>query len=143
MRDPAELLPHRPPMLLIDRLVESEPGRTVCEVDIGPDASFFVPGRGVPAWIGIEYMAQAVAAMAGLDAEAAAKAVPIGYLLGTRRFSTDVDWFPDGVTLRVEAEEAVFDDNGLGAYNCRISGPGVSAGCRLTVYRRPLQDRTE
>ena len=56
-----QLLPHRPPMILIDRLVWTNGVATVCEVTIGPH-SMFIQAVGVPAFVGIEYMAQTVAA---------------------------------------------------------------------------------
>ena len=41
----------------------------VATVEIREDIPFFVVGDGVPAWIGMEYMAQAVAALAGIRSE--------------------------------------------------------------------------
>jgi ApeP dehydratase len=60
----ADLVPHKGPMCLLDRLIEVEEERLVAEVMVS-DSSLFSRGGTVGAWVGIEYMAQAVAAWAG------------------------------------------------------------------------------
>src|SRR5262249_45980544 len=59
-----ELLRHGPEMTLIDRLVSYDQQKSVAAVEIGPASRFF-DGDGVPGWVGIEYMAQAIAAHVG------------------------------------------------------------------------------
>ena len=49
-----------------------------------PEAGLFVEDGQVPAWVGIEYMAQAIAAWAGCRARAAGKPPQLGFLLGSR-----------------------------------------------------------
>ena len=60
----AELLPHDPPMVLIDKVLSYDENSLVAEVAIRPDSAF-CGANGVPGWVGIEYMAQAIAAHAG------------------------------------------------------------------------------
>ena len=62
-----ELVPHRPPMLLLDRVLSYDGECVVCETVLGPDSPFVEQGH-VPAVVGIEYMAQTIAAGAGLSA---------------------------------------------------------------------------
>ena len=59
-----------------------------------PDNPYFVPGLGVPVWVGIELMAQAIAAHAGLGARREQKPPRAGMLLGTRRFEASAAYFP-------------------------------------------------
>ena len=71
-----EILPHRDPMLFIDRVISLEEGVLTAESDIKPDASFFkghFPGMPImPGILIIETVAQAGALLAALtqDVEA-------------------------------------------------------------------------
>ena len=76
---------------------------------------FFEPGQGVPAHIGIEYMAQACGAYAGLQALAAGEPVRVGLLLGTRRYLAQVGWFEAGQALDVKVTE-LFRDGSIGMF---------------------------
>ena len=62
-----ELVPHRPPMLLLDRVLSYDGECVVCETVLEHDSPFVEQGH-VPALVGIEYMAQTIAAGAGLSA---------------------------------------------------------------------------
>ncbi|MEM9056134.1 MAG: 3-hydroxylacyl-ACP dehydratase [Pseudomonadota bacterium] len=130
------LLRHREPMLLLTGVIETGPTHAVVEVRIDERASFFQAPEGVPAWVGIEYMAQAVAVLAGSQATDEGGGAPLGYLLGTRSYRCEVPWFTAGTTLRVRCEEQLFDDNGLGVYACAIDAERPLAEARLTVYRK-------
>lgn len=129
----SELLPHRGRMLLLDEVVASGPGFVSCRVSIRPD-SVFLEGGGVPSLVAIEYMAQTIAAYAGLQARSQGLPVRIGYLLGTRELALDVDFFRVGDELLVEAHHQ-FGDERIGAFDCRVvvGGHVVAAG-RLNVY---------
>jgi len=122
-------------MLLLDSLLGYETGRATSRICISPDSSFFIPGKGVPAYIAIEYLAQTIAAISGMEALEAGTATPIGYLLGTRKFQCNVAWFEDGCELQAEATEDYLDGQGMGAYLGKVTGNGVEASCRLTVFR--------
>lgn len=134
-----ELLPHRGRMLLLDEVVASGPGFTACRVVIRPDSSFVEGGR-VPGLVAIEYMAQTVAAYAGLEARGQGRPVRIGYLLGTRELSLEIDEFQVGDDLLIEVHHQ-FGDELIGAFDCtvRCRGRIVASGC-LTVYQGGRED---
>ena len=94
----ADVLPHRGPMVLLSRILEHSEQHTVCAVDIRIDAPFVEPAGTVPAWIGLEYMAQCVAAHAGLRARAHGEPVRTGFLIGSRRIDVRTSGFPVGQT---------------------------------------------
>jgi len=135
-----ELLPHDPPMVLLDRAVTYTESELVAEVDIRPD-SILCAADGVPGWVGIEYMAQAVAAHAGYQGRLAGEPPRIGYLLGTRSYQSTVAVFPIGATLTVHIE-ALFVEMGLGAFSCRIELDGIIATATINVYQ-PADDSME
>ncbi len=134
---PADVLPHAAPMLLLSRVLSWTSDSLVGEVDVSADSPLAEPGLGVPRWVGLEYMAQAAGALDGIRLREAGRTVPPGYLLGTRRL-TEVDgYFPSGATLRITVQEIVQSDDGLGIFACRIEDGRRSFGCQLTVYRPP------
>ena len=129
-----ELVPHAGPMSLLDRLIAVEGERLSAEVVVPADGLFSHDG-GVGAWVGIEYMAQAVAAWAGWQSRQAGEAPRIGLLLGTRRYRCSVARFAAGQRLQVDIERGYQADNGLGQFDCRIQAEGVEvASALLTVF---------
>ncbi len=131
--DIRDLLPHDQPMILLDGIDEvSEHGLTA-RVDIGPQ-SLFAEQQGVPAWVGLEYMGQAIAAYAGVRARRTGTPVQIGFLVSTRRYLPGCAYFPPGVRLTVAVEAITEGDTGLQVFECRIRGPGIDARAKLNVY---------
>ena len=93
---------------------------------------------GVPAYVGIEYMAQAVACWAGCQARMRGLPPPLGFLLGTRRYASHVPMFTCGHVLRVEARRELMGDNGLGVFACRIlQGDMELAAANISVFEPP------
>ena len=136
----SDLLPHDPPMVLLDRVMSFDEQNLVAEVDIGPE-SLFCTDAGVPGWVGIEYMAQAVAAHAGARARLEGDAPSIGYLLGTRSYKCSIVEFPVGATLKVHIH-ALFVEMALGAFSCRIDMDETVAKATINVYQ-PDADEPE
>jgi predicted hotdog family 3-hydroxylacyl-ACP dehydratase len=130
------LLPHAGAMILLDRVIEWDAERIVCERIVRRDEPFIQTG-GLPAWAGVELMAQAIAAWNGCQLLAAGSTVRPGFLLGTRTYRADVDSFPPGTTLTIEAVRSFHDEDGMGAFTCRIDAEGMHAEARLTVFSPP------
>jgi predicted hotdog family 3-hydroxylacyl-ACP dehydratase len=127
-----ELLPHGPAMTLIDRIVSYAATRTVASAVVTERNPFF-DGAGVPAWIGIEYMAQTVAAHAGLAARLRGDAPSIGFLLGTRAYASTVSTFPVGATLTIEVAPVAFEV-GFATFDCSIAMARVVATAVVSTY---------
>ena len=77
------------------------------------------------------------ASKAGLIGAAKALAIELGFLLGTRKFECNVEHFPAGAELQIHALRSLEDDNGMGVFECHLSGPGIHASARLNVFRPP------
>jgi predicted hotdog family 3-hydroxylacyl-ACP dehydratase len=127
-----ELLPHGPQMTVIDRLVSYEPKRSVAVADIDDRSPFFEHG-GVPAWAGIEYMAQTIAAHAGFAARLRGERPAIGFLLGTRAYSSLVAEFTPGAKLTISVELEVADA-GFASFKCAIETDRVVATAIVSTY---------
>lgn len=95
-----DLVPHGRPMVLLDEMVEWEPGRAVCNVTLRPDAPF-VEGDSVDALATIEYMAQAVAACLGYEAYRGGAGVRVGMIIASKRFTLHQDSVPVGAHVVV------------------------------------------
>jgi len=130
-------VPHRGAMSLLDSVERRDELSIVARVRV-PAEGLFVAADGVPAWVGIEYMAQAVAAWSGARAQAGGGSPRIGYLLGSRRYEATVAAFAIGAELQVFAQCELMGDNGLAMFDCRITqdGRGLASG-RLSVFEPP------
>ena len=135
-------VPHRGALSLLDGVESCDEHRIVAHVRV-PSTGVFATAEGVPAWVGIEYMAQAVAAWSGRRARAGGGSPRIGYLLGSRRYEAAVPLFEAGARLQVFAECELMGENGLGMFDCRVEQDGrVLASGRLSVYEPP-QDQED
>lgn len=121
-------------MSLLSRILNHGDGWLRAEVEITPE-SIFAEERGVPAWIGLEYMAQTIAAYAGLQERLVGKPPKIGFLLGTRNYTTSVDYFAPGQVLTITAEVEMVGANGLNVFDCEIRGKNVQAQAVVNVFQ--------
>ncbi|PLP99067.1 ApeP family dehydratase [Cupriavidus pauculus] len=130
-----ELVPHAGAMRLIDELLEADATHGVARATVRP-TQLFVDDAGMPAWIGVEYMAQTIAAWAGMQAREAGRSPVPGFLLGTRRYVSDVPAFAAGsvLTIRVQLEMAgeVAADGALSMFACTLTQDGREVA-RATV----------
>jgi predicted hotdog family 3-hydroxylacyl-ACP dehydratase len=132
-----ELLPHRPPMLLLDQALGMEGEWFSARVGIRPGIPFFADGE-VPAWVGLEYMAQTVGAYNGALGIARGGSPRPGMLLGTRAYTAAVPAFRDGLELEVRVRIDIFQDGGVSSVDCRIMAAGGElAQAQITVIEAP------
>jgi predicted hotdog family 3-hydroxylacyl-ACP dehydratase len=134
--DIRSLVPHSGPMVLLDRVVSVDEESLCAEVRIRAD-SLFCNSGGVGAWVGLEYMAQAIAAYAGYSARLRGEPVKIGFLLGSRRYECRRPIFPVGSVLRVSVR-VLHNANGLASFECRIDDTTEQlATANVTVFQPP------
>lgn len=120
------LVPHEGAMVLLDRLLAADEETACIEVSIHA-GTLFCDGQGVGAWVGVEYMAQAIAAHAGYAAHLRGEPVKVGFLLGARRYSCSQSAFALGSVLHIHVRREVQGDNGLSAFECRIEDAATAA----------------
>jgi predicted hotdog family 3-hydroxylacyl-ACP dehydratase len=136
----AELLPHAGDMILIDEVLSFDEDSVQTRLRVRPGGLFSQADGSLPAWVGVELMAQSVAAYAGCRARQAGNPVQLGFLLGTRSYQCDVEHFPAGSELHIRALRSLQDDNGMGVFECHLDGPGIHAEARLNVFCPPQVD---
>lgn len=137
-----ELLPHRPPMVLLDE-VESFDGDVVrCSVTIRPDAPLVKDGK-VRAAAALEYMAQCTGTCTMLRAREQGSGSLRGYLVGARDLRLETDCFHVGDRLVVEAR-ITWDGSEIAHFDCTLSRDDeLLAKGSLSVYRRAVEDAEE
>lgn len=114
-----QVLPHEGRMLLLDELIEYGPEHVACGVTITA-SSLFCEREGVPAWVGLEYMAQTACAYSGVEEVQRGMKPSVALLLGARRYRSSVAHFPVGARLRIVAKLLLRDENDLVAFDCAI-----------------------
>lgn len=129
------LVPHRGAMLLVDKVLFDDRETTRVEATIRRDGLFVRDGK-LPAWVGIELMAQTIAAWAGLRRREAKEAVRLGFLLGSRRYDCTVDGFAVGSKVEVEAKLEIVSEQGLAVFGCQLFQAGeVLATANINVFQ--------
>ncbi|WP_229238368.1 hotdog family protein [Dyella amyloliquefaciens] len=134
LRPIAEVLPHAGDMILLDRIDHYDAESIVCLRRIAPNHPFTDADGHLPSWAGIELMAQAIAAWSGCHARDMGQPVRLGFLLGSRMYDCNAEAFRSGSELRIEAKRTFHDEDGMGAFSCRIDAGAVRAEARLTVF---------
>lgn len=130
-----ELLPQRDIMRLLDGVEAWRPDGIVARAHCEPHAWYASDAGDMPSWIGIELMAQAIAAHVNLLARAPGEPARRGVLVGTRSFRALPARFAGGTPLTVRAHLVFRDASGLGAYDCTIeSGQDVLAEATIKVF---------
>ncbi len=125
----------------MDRIVGFVPGEQVKAAwRVRAASTLFDPARaGVPAWAGIEVMAQCAGLYLGLSRRSAGDAgrPGAGFLVGVRRFHALRETFPADAELIVEVdcESAQIETGEVGLFECRIlCGGMVYADARLMLW---------
>ena len=117
----AELVPHDPPMILVDELVEWSQTEARVRAKIRAGGPFVVDGQ-VPATILLEYMAQAIAVADGMSARITGNR-DIGLLLGTRELSLACEGVSVGDELDILVHQE-FADASIARYACEVQRGG-------------------
>jgi predicted hotdog family 3-hydroxylacyl-ACP dehydratase len=131
------LLPHAGDTVLLDHVLDYDAESLRAVAVVRPNV-FSQPDGSLAAWMGLEFMAQAVAAWAGCQARAAGAAPRLGFLLGTRRYDCTVPHFPAGAELHLEVVRSLYDAGGMAVFECTLDHAGARwASARLNVYSPP------
>lgn len=114
------LIAHRGNMLLLDRLLHADAESCIAEYVPQAGQWYSDADGNMPAWIGLELMAQTIAAYVGFQKHASGLPPKQGVLLGTRSYKAVVPVYLAGAALQVEARVSFRDESGLGAFECTI-----------------------
>ncbi|MAM59188.1 MAG: hypothetical protein CMN25_17895 [Salinicola sp.] len=132
------LIPHARRMCLLTHLIAATDDGATAETSTRHD-DLFAEADGIPAWVGVEWLAQTVAAWAGFQASGSTETPAPGLLLGARRYRARVPVFAFDQRIQVTITVDFVADNGV----TQVSGELRRAGTRepplahgsLTLYR--------
>ncbi|WP_233850892.1 hotdog family protein [Paraburkholderia sp. HD33-4] len=139
VRQPIDaIIPHRGSMLLLDAIDTFADTTLSAFANVDPHAWYADAAGAMPAWIGIELMAQAIAAHIALVAMRGGGHARPGVLLGSRSYQAMQPVFPSGARLRVDVSELLRSESGHSAYECTIDdGDTRCAEAVIKVFQPP------
>ena len=118
-------VPHDAGMCLLDSVLRCDAHSLSADITPTPDNLFAeqnADGQAViPAWVGLEWMAQAIAAWSGMQAARSDQPPRVGFLLGSRRYESEVAAFSCDCRWQIHVQLDYRADNGLGAFEATIS----------------------
>lgn len=132
----AELVPHEPPMRMVERIAEVSEESIVCEATVR-DSSPFVRAGSMRAAAALEYMAQAAAVWTGWMARRHGEPPKPGYLVRVREMHLETDAFAAGDELVVQVALTAGDVN-LGRFEGVVRARGSNeplVRATFSVYR--------
>ena len=136
--NPEELLPHAAPMTLLSGCMQGDDeAEVVAWVDVSTASPFYDASiGGVPGCVALEYMAQTMAAVAGLAHRRSGEPPKVGFVLGSRRMSIAIPVFRSGERYRVRAK-CDYQDESFGSFDCKVedSSGATVASARLTAFQ--------
>ena len=128
-----ELIPHRPPMLLLERVLSFEADRVVCSAR-PTQGSIFARKGAIVAVATLEYMAQATAACLALARPHDPRARGNGLLVAIRHWSLACAEIACDTELRVVALLSA-TAGPAASFECRVDAAETTlASAELTVY---------
>ncbi len=121
---PKNYLPHREPMILIDKVIEVNEDGAICESrvnDTGVLRHFTDNKGGLPGFFTIELISQAVGVWSGYIAKLHNIDIPpMGMILGARDLKYPKDVFEKDSVLRIKVKK-ILDDNSIASFDGEIS----------------------
>ncbi len=141
----ADYLPHRPPMIMLDKIVSIQDDFITCSVMVSTNgilAPFLNEQNELPAYYFIELMAQTIGVWNGFHAQNIQEKPQIAFLLGSRLFETQTPAVPLNTQIVIEAK-LILKDEQLANFEASIIIDHKNvAQARLNVYQ-PDQTETE
>lgn len=133
----ADVVPHRAPMVLIDQLLAHDTDTLLTQININALSPYFDETlNGVPNYVGIEYMAQSIAALAGVEAKSRGEDIRVGFLLGTRKLKMHSAYFALGESYQTRVSRLYQEETGLAVFDCQIyHGDTIIAEANVNVFQ--------
>lgn len=135
--DPETYLPHSGRMVLLDSIDFYDESSLKASATIG-SGHILLPddADALPVHLGMEIMAQGIAAWAGIQAALRGEPVRLGFLLGSRKIRFDAQNIPVGSRLTISVQQSYQDAVGMGVFESTLThadGSPIISGA-LTVF---------
>lgn len=134
----AELLPHAGPAIFIDRICRVETDSLTALTIVRPGTAYSDEDGNLPPWLGLEIMAQAVGAWAGVHARLQGRAVELGFLVGSRHYECFTPALLAGCHITADVTRTL-DAGGMAVFECTLTDQAtvLLARARINVFRPP------
>ncbi|MEP1383140.1 MAG: 3-hydroxylacyl-ACP dehydratase [Paraglaciecola sp.] len=131
-----DVVPHAHPMILIEQLKEFCEDSATCQLEIKEESNFYNPQKkSIPSYVGLEYLAQSIAAYANANKVAEGGEVALGFLVSARSFKAAVSEFRLGMQLETSVTKLFKEENGLSVFDCSIvCGEDKLVEAKINVY---------
>jgi predicted hotdog family 3-hydroxylacyl-ACP dehydratase len=95
-------------MLLLNRIIDYDIEHSIrAEYNITENCIFYDPVLdGVPAWVGFEFIAQAISALTGIRKRAKGEKTKIGFILSIPSMRMEIPFFKNGSLAEVRVKES-------------------------------------
>ena len=102
------LIPHKGKMLLLNKIIDYDIEHSIrAEYNVTESCIFYDPALdGVPAWVGFEFMAQAISALTGIRKRAKGEKPKIGFILSVPSMRMEIPFFKNGSLVEVCVNES-------------------------------------
>lgn len=130
-------------MVLIERIEQYRTDFLEASVSISELSPFYDAALAlVPNYVGIEYMAQTVAALAGIEAEQRGEPIRTGFLLGSRKLTLSQAGFAAGQRYHIRVARLYQEDSGLAVFDCQICDASQQqiASANINVFQPQQTD---
>lgn len=130
--DILDLIPQRPPIVMVDRFLGFEDGVSHTEFAVSGDNILVEEGHLTECGL-IEHIAQSAAARVGHVFRSEGKEVPVGYIGSVNKFTID-SLPPAGCLIRTEIK-VIQEVMGISLIEaeCKVDGRHI-AGCRMKIF---------
>lgn len=120
------LIPHQGAMLLLSSVLRHDAEETTCGVEIADQQLFREADGSVPAWIGLEYMAQCIAVHGALSGEREGPPL-LGFLVSARGLRFQGSRFEPLQRLESIARQISVGSSGLASFACSLCDRSTGA----------------
>ena len=137
------LIPHSGKMILLEKVIYRDAERIDCLMTISAEDPFADERGNVPAYIGLEYMSQGVAAHGSLNKDNEAERGKIGFFVGSRKVEMFVQEFCPQQELLISAN-LVLEQEGFGVFDCVVRNAGdgeILMSGRLNFFQPENNDK--
>lgn len=132
-----DMIPQRPPIVMVDKLIAAEEGKTVTGLTISPDNLFTQDGLFREPGI-IEHIAQSAALGAGYAARSQGGEVPIGFIGAIKNLV--INFLPEvynELITEVTVEYRVMDASLI--RGCVFCEGRLVAECEMKIFLKPAE----
>lgn len=132
----ANLIPHKRGMIWLEAVVDCDDTTLTAIAQVKSANPLYNSARQqLPASAGIEWMAQAVSAFAGIHRLRDGKSILLGFLLGTRRYRSLCGGYALAETATIHVSRSYVEED-LAAFDCTITVANeLRAEALITVFQ--------